>query len=307
MSDFKPVIYLVSALFLTTASPASADEPLALAALAPTDAAAADGAARQLDLGGLEIAAPKSGEKLNIGYEIHVGGFHLASINLVEVVDHDHYVAATQLSTKGLADAIDSSQVKALSTGNVQGRLVIPRTYNSDVVTDKRQLVGLLFDQGEPLSLDSNPPYDLKRYPVAPELKLNTVDPLSAALFVSLGSSVNDKEKCGTVVPIFDGKRRYNLTLKFLGDDQISLGRDGYNQGKPFPALMCRAHYKRVAGFKPPKPGHKATVWPPIDVWLAPIKDTSFLVPVRMQASTEFGAIVVRAVRLKVEPNGNPT
>ena len=291
------------------AAPAAfADEPLRLAALAPTNAAEANGTARPLDLGALDIAAPQTGQMLQIGYEIHVGGFHLASVDLVEVVDGNHYVAATLLTTKGLAEAIDSSDIKAVSTGNIQGHLVIPRTYNSDVTTtDNHQLVGLLFDHGEPLSVDSHPTYDLMRYPVAPELKLNTVDPLSAALFLSLGSSVDDTAKCGRTVPIFDGKRRYNLKLNYIHDDSISLGRDGYNKGKPIPALMCRVSYERVAGFKPPKPGRKPPQWPLIDIWLAPIKGTDFLVPLRMQASTEFGGVVVRAVRMKVQPDGNPT
>jgi hypothetical protein len=292
--------------FLLASAPAKG-EPLRLASLAPGDMSSALGKAQELDLDALDIAAHKTGELLEVAYEIHIGGFHLASVRLVEVVDEDRYLAVTKLTTKGLAEAIDSSDIKAVSTGAVEGRLVIPRSYNSDVTTtDNHQLVGLVFDGGKPLPVDSHPVYDLTRYPVLPELKLNTLDPLSAAVFVTMGSSANAEQRCGRTVPIFDGKRRYNLTLSYVGNDKISLGRNGYNGGKPVKALMCRAHYERVAGFKPPKPGRKPPKWPEIDVWLAPIEGTKFLVPVRMQASTEFGGVVVRAVELKVAANGNP-
>jgi hypothetical protein len=159
--------------------------------------------------------------------------------------------------------------------------------------------VGLTFDKGMPSQADANPAYDLSRFPVSDEQKLNTVDPVSAAMFVTLGSSASAADKCGRVVPVFDGKRRYNLTFKFLNDDTISLGRDSFNGGKPVPAYHCQVSYERVAGFKPSKKPIKV---PPLDVWMAPFPGTDFMVPVRLQASTDFGGVIARAVRLKATP-----
>jgi hypothetical protein len=123
----------------------SADRPLSLAAFDHDGLAAEAGAAHQLDLGNLSLTVPSGGEMLQIGYEINVGGFRLATIDLVAVVDHGHYLAGTQLATKGLADAFVSSDIQAVSTGDLHGRLVVPHTYNSDLKsTEKRQLLGLL-------------------------------------------------------------------------------------------------------------------------------------------------------------------
>jgi len=284
-----------------------AEPPLTLAALNPDDLSPQTGKARQLNLGDLEVSAPNGAQMLKVNYEIYLGGFHLAAIDIVAIVDHGHYVAGTLLSTKGLADAFVSSNIQAVSTGEVHGHVVIPHSYNSDLKSpDNHQLVGLLFGSDGPTSIDSNPPYDLTRFPVSDQQKRNTVDPLSAALFISLGSSVDDQDKCGRTVPIFDGKRRYDLKFSFVSNDKISLGRDSFNGGKPVPALLCRALYQRVAGFKPSKSGREPRI-PPINVWLAPYPGTDFMVPMRMETSTDFGGVVARATKLAVVAPGSHT
>ncbi len=280
----------------------SGDPPLALAALTknnPDDA----GSARKIDLGkNLDLPKTDGAQKLQITYQVYIGGLHLATADMVATVDHGKYVAASAITTKGLAEAFASSQVAAISTGEVRGHLVVPHTYNSDTqAPDKRQLVGLLYDDGAPVDINSNPAYNLKRFPVPDDEKRGTVDPLSAALYIMLGSSANDGHKCGAVVPVFDGKRRYNLTFDYKGDDKASLGRN-YNNGRPVPAYLCTTNYVRVAGFKPNKKGHDSSAVPTLDVWMAPYPGTDFIVPVRMQASTDFGGIVARATKLLVSP-----
>jgi hypothetical protein len=56
----------------------------------------------------------------------------------------------------------------------------------------------------------------------------------------------------------------------------------------------------RVAGFKPSKKTYQV---PTLDIWMAPYPGTDFILPVRMQTSTEFGGIVARATKLIVTPS----
>jgi hypothetical protein len=262
------------------------------------------GEARRIDLGGaLDLPKSATAQKLQITYDVYIGGLHLATADLVATVDHGRYVAASAITTKGLADSFASSQIAAVATGEVRGHLVVPHTYNSDAkAPDKRQLVGLLYDhEGAPVDINSSPAYDLNRFPVSADQKRSTVDPLSAALYIMLGSSVSAQNKCGAIVPVFDGRRRYNLTFSYKKDDTASLGR-AYNGGKPVPAYLCQTNYVPVAGFKPHKKGHDSSEVPTLDVWIAPFPGTDFLLPVRMQASTDFGGIVARATKLIVAP-----
>ena len=282
--------------------PQPAEAALAVSALVHHDASAPSGEARPIDLGGgLDLPKPASAQKLEITYEVYVGGLHLATASMVATVDRGHYLAISTISTKGLADSFASSQIAAVSTGDVRGRLIVPQTYNSDTkAPDKRQLVGLHYDHdGLPTDINANPPYDLTMFPVTTDQRRGTVDPLSAALYIMLGSSVSGDHKCGAVVPIFDGKRRYNLTFDYKKDDTASLGK-GYNNGKPVPAYLCTTNYVRVAGFKPSKTTYKV---PELEIWMAPYPGTDFILPVRMQTSTEFGGIVARATKLVLTPS----
>ena len=293
---------------LTTGAAANGDPPvvdgaLALSALIHHDPSAPSGQARQIDFGsGLDLPKPASAQKLEITYDVYVGGLHLATASMVATIDHGRYLAISTIATKGLADSFASSQIAAVSTGDVRGHLVVPQTYNSDTkAPDKRQLVGLLYDHdGLPTDINSNPVYDLTRFPVSTDQKRGTVDPLSAALYIMLGSSVSDGHKCGAIVPVFDGKRRYNLTFDYKKDDTASLGKS-YNNGKAVPAYLCTTNYVRVAGFKPSKRAYQV---PSLDIWMAPYPGTDFILPVRMQTSTEFGGIVARATKLVVTPAG---
>jgi hypothetical protein len=275
------------------------------AATPPAPAAlvqAADmGKAHDLDVKSIALQPTGTAHTLDIGYDIRMGGLTLMSIDLKAVVDQGHYAMTSLVSTKGLADVFVSSSVQALSTGDVIGRSIVPRSYNSDIQGGKnRQLVGLLYDDKGPLSVDAAPPYD-SRFPVPEPMKLSTVDPVSGLLFIAMGSSVSPEAPCGVSVPVFDGRRRYDLKLDFSENDKVSA--KGAYEG---PALHCIARYQRVAGFKPPKHGRKATEVPPIDVWLAPLDNGTLLVPVRLQLDSDFGGIVARAVRLKVGGPANP-
>jgi hypothetical protein len=284
---------LVGVMFCGVAFAAPSARPVNLASIAPGPAET--GKAHPLDLKSSVVPASEEARTLDIGYEIRVGGLTLASMDLKAVMEGGRYIASSLIATKGLADLFASSNVQALATGSVLGHSIVPRTYNSDIQGgEKRQLVGLLFGDKGPISIDSAPPYD-SRFPVSEELRLSTVDPVSGILFVALGSSANASAPCGINVPVFDGRRRYDLKLVYESNDKIS--SKGVYDG---PALHCVAHYQRVAGFKPPKNGKRPTVVPPIDIWLAPLAGGELLVPVRLEIDSDFGGIVARAVHLKV-------
>jgi hypothetical protein len=285
----------------------TAIEPRCSGDLLADELATATGAAHELDLRGIGMPVAGRNETLQVRYKADFLGLGLGTIDLTSGVDEDHYFVMTVLSTAGLADVFSSIHFQAIATGNLQGHLVVPQTYNSDSTSrKKRQLVGLVFAEHAPSSVDFIPIHDFTRFPVAPELKRDTVDPVSAALFIITGSSVDGQNKCGGIVPIFDGSRRYNLRLSFTRDVAIANGPDGFDSGRPVQALMCRVEYERVAGFKPPRPGHSVSDLPPIDVWLAPVPGTDFMVPVRIRARLKLGDIVVRAERVTVLRNGSP-
>ena len=166
----------------------------ALGALAQPAAAAEEKAAR---------------EEVRIAYSIHLGGFEVGEVAMDALVGPASYEARSTLETRGLADALFKSHYDTQAQGAIVEGVVAPATYGSDFrgAGSKTQKVRMSWQAGRPRLDLAEPSYDKARAkrPVSEELQRATVDPLSAMLFVILGSSASADAPCGATVPIYDG------------------------------------------------------------------------------------------------------
>lgn len=241
---------------------------------------------------------------IEIQYVVYFGGFHLATLDFIGTLTGDKYEIRSAITTEGVADALVSTTADIGAQGLVTDGKVQPRLYNSDITdTNQRQLVAMSYQDVLPTNVGSFPEYNLERFPVSEDDQRATVDPLSAIMFIIQGSAATEANPCGGTIPIFDGRRRFNIMLEHQADETVSTGKDGAYHGE---AMKCWIGYKKVAGFKPPKKRRwgKAPVtksdWPDIDMWIAKLGDENLLVPVRIQSETSFGVFVARAVKLNV-------
>ena len=60
---------------------------------------------------------------------------------------------------------------------------------------------------------------DNRRKIVSKKYKTNTLDPVTA--LINLGVAININNHCNLKVLVFDGKRRYNIILKDLGEEVV--------------------------------------------------------------------------------------
>jgi len=230
---------------------------------------------------------------LSVFYEFFIGGLRLGHIDLRASWDDVTYEIGTQIKTGGLAEALFEGRYATSSQGTFEGRRVSPRRYISDyTTTEDTQYVNLSFNDQEPTALVAKPPYDL-RYPVSRDLKLQTVDPLSAYLYLVFGSSRDEAAPCGRSLPIFDGKRRYDFNLRFVKDIRIATGDTHGYRG---PGYLCEMRFVQVAGFKPRDRDDRPL--PVIRVQVAKIEGGRYLVPVKFIIDTDFGAIVGSAKKV---------
>ena len=244
-------------------------------------------------------AAP---ETLDVAYDLYLGGFQLGKAEMTADVDAASYSAHSTMRTAGVADALFKSRYVVHSSGIIDGGRVTPLSYDSEFRGRKKkyQLVKLAYEGLDPGPTWSDPEYGdrLTLWPVSPGEKRGTVDPLSAILFILLGSSVEEDAPCGGVVPIFDGRRRYNLELSHLGEESITVRRGKVHKG---PALHCDMQYRRIAGFKGGQDDDALPI-PPLKAWIARRHGGRYLVPVRVTAETPFGDVVLILNRFRVSP-----
>lgn len=239
---------------------------------------------------------------------VYMGGFHLSTLTFTTAFSETGYEIRSNVRTRGIADALVRTNALIGARGTILGDRAAPQLYNSDITDRKqRQLVAIAYDAMEgintPTEVLSFPEYNLERYPVSLLERQHSVDPMSAIMQIILAAELNSDKPCGGTIPVFDGRRRFDLIMEYRETEEISTGKGDAWSGE---AVKCWIGFKRVAGYKPRKPkasdrADGLSEWPDIYMWLAPIKgpDTVVYMPVRFFAKTRLGAVIARATKLE--------
>jgi hypothetical protein len=256
---------------------------LAALALSPVPAAFAAGG---------EIA-DEPASTLELEYRLYAGGIPLGRVDLNARVRGDSYTAASTLETVGIANALWEARLEATSFGVLGTGDLTPASYDAfstHAATDwKRQQVTLSYVDDVP-TVTPNPPYT-RPVEMADDDKRNTMDPVSALVFFVTSHEQNAAEPCGLAAPIFDGRRRYDISLDFVRNTDVNMD-NGLYQG---PVDICRLNYERVAG--PRQRVFEGEDVPELQGWVTSLQSTAdparnYLLPLRLWVETDYGMIV---------------
>jgi len=247
-----------------------------------------------------ENAASGAQNTIQLVWTVFLGGINLGTVGIKSSFSGDTYSAVSRLKTAGVVNSFYESVIDASSTGTVAGNSVVPQKYDSNYNGEKSEQRVSLAYAANGIQLFSDPPYDVDRFPVSEEQKRGTVDPLSGIVYALAGVSITRQKPCGDTVRVFDGRRRYDVDLRYVGKDNVS-SSGGYSGA----TIKCEMRYKQVAGFKPSL--NKANALPTIAVWFAtfdtkdqgPVK--SFIVPVKLMCETPFGIAIAHARKITID------
>ncbi|MBI1239963.1 MAG: DUF3108 domain-containing protein [Alphaproteobacteria bacterium] len=254
--------------------------------------------------GAADTEAGVKNTNLQLIWGLYLGGIALGKIGFNTTIDGPTYSAYSQLETQGIVNSFWESRIRADSTGEVREMRLVPKAYNSDYVSARStQIVNLGYVDGFPARLTAEPEYDLKRFPVPDADKDGTVDPLSAMVYAVAGVTASEGAPCGTEIPVFDGRRRYNINLDYL--QTVAVDHEDYKGG----ALECTMEYEQIAGFKPNLDPDKRP-FPTIHAILAPVERIDApgmlaYIPLKVWAETAFGVAVANARHVTVN-NAKP-
>jgi Protein of unknown function (DUF3108) len=253
--------------------------------------------------GGSGGEAPvQSGSTLQMAMTLYAGGVTLGKVDLNATIRGDQYHSVSNLETGGVVNAFWQSEIQATSTGTVAPKNFHPGLYDSFYTgrSDRKQEVSLTYDASGPVRLYADPPYPTTGYEVPPAQQKGTFDPLSAITYFVSGVGSSAENPCGLTLPVFDGRRRYDVDFVKVKDTTVTMD-NGLYKGK---AVLCQMKYKQLAGYKPRviKEGAK---FPEISAWIATFPSSvtgrSYVVPLRVWANTEYGVIAAVATTLKVD------
>lgn len=243
------------------------------------------------------LAAPP--ETIVLGYDLWLGGFQPVSVEARLHSNDDAYRIDFEAKTEGFTGWLYPYAMTGRADGKINGGSLLPSGYRT--VSDsgsKRKETAFVYQADGLIDVTRKPNDADNSDAKTRDIGTGTVDP-AAALF-SIVESVTRAEACRGRVPVFDGKRRYDLTLHDRGETTLKRSSYGIFSG---PAVRCRAIVKKLAGFKK-KNKLSGRLPPVIDVWLAKVTDEGPAVPVRLQGNSSLGEVVIHLVDARLEPAG---
>jgi hypothetical protein len=124
--------------------------------------------------------------------------------------------------------------------------------------------------------------------------RLGVSDPLSALLMPA--PRAFGAEACQRTLPIFDGRRRFDLKLSYKRMDRVKA-----EKGYAGPAAVCAVAFKPLAGHRTSSSLVKyLSGGRQIELWLAPVAGAQLLVPFKLVIHNMLGNFVVQAAQFEV-------
>jgi hypothetical protein len=176
----------------------------------------------------------------------------------------------------------------------------VPLRYVSTTTSEDDTLdVKMTFEDGNVKELAaSDPPPSRDRVPLAATHRQGVVDPLTA-LFVPAADTADGlgEAACQRVLPIFDGRRRYDIRLAFKRMDKGKA-----DKGYVGPLAVCSMTFQPIAGHRADSSLTKfLSEGREMELALAPLAGTRLLAPFRVTVTHMLGNLVIQANRFEVQ------
>jgi len=252
----------------------------------------------------LFIATPAFAEEAPVkpavvlDYKIYIGGLEALSSTVSIGEDATHYDVAIKAVTAGAIGRMMPWKIDIDSRGNVAGDVLQPVEHaQKNNFQGKERSVTLRYDgHGGFVERKVLPDaQEDQREEVPAEQTRDTLDIVSG-VFAGL-RAVDRTGSCNSRVPVFDGRRRFDLVYSDDGHEMLEASGVAMFSGD---ALKCLVKVEPMAGYwkKNQKKfftrkvnGEDQVV--PIEVYIARVGAAKVEVPVRIESTSPFGPLVL--------------
>jgi Protein of unknown function (DUF3108) len=250
----------------------------------------------------LPASAPAQ-TNLTLSYRISLLGLTVGRGTWEIEINTNQYLQRAEGRISGMASSLISGEASASTRGTIANDLARPASFEADVKTDaETEKIKMTFDAAGVVDLIVDPPFPppaakQERVPITDGDRKGVLDPLSAGLVMVSGSDdLLKPQSCDRQIPVFDGRRRFDVALSFKRMDKVK-AETGYEG----PAVVCAIHLVPIAGHRVGGTTMQHLIKSDaMEVTLAPLSDTRILVPFQASIPTVVGTVHVVADRFAV-------
>jgi hypothetical protein len=248
----------------------------------------------------LHSGAAQAEARLTAHFKISMTGVPIGQMSWIVDINTGTYTTSTNGRSSGALSMLMNGEGRVAARGFIDTDRLRPTFFSSSGTEDGETAgVQMTFENGnvKTLRLDAPRKKD-DRIPVSDADKRGVSDPLSAMLIIAppRDPSIMDPAHCDRTLPVFDGQRRYDLTLSYKRSDTIKV-----DTGYAGPALVCAVTLKPIAGYRADSMVVKYVAGRrDMEIWFAPIAGTDVIAPARLVMPTLLGTLEIAADRFEV-------
>ena len=232
-------------------------------------------------------------EPLTLSYLVGWGHMTLAEAEISYSQSENRYHLVSKGRTKGLLELFFSWQGRAETEGLrlKEGRRPLVHEHEG-TWKEKTRWTRVDWNGAADPRTEAEPPPDLEKITPVPKSSIaGTSDPFIVIL--SLLDQLAVTGRCEWEAKVWDGRRRYDLSVTHLGEEELIADRPWSYEGQ---AIGCALDFKRIGGFWREQPGwrdrdEKAPIRRVI--WAAEIESGHWVL-VRAEMETLYGTVVGR-------------
>jgi Protein of unknown function (DUF3108) len=235
---------------------------------------------------------------LNATYTLSLLGLTIGKGTWTIEIGTDQYSERAEGRISGVASTLIAGEVSGSTRGDLANDRAQPATFDADVKTSaETEKIKMTFDSAGVSDLTVDPPFPpappkQERVPVTDADRQGVLDPLSAGLVIISGSDdLLTPQACERRIPVFDGRRRFDVTLSFKRKDTVKV-TGGY-QG---PAIVCAIQLVPISGHRVASGAIQHLVKSDaLEVTLVPLASTRVLIPIKASVPTLVGTVSIAA------------
>jgi len=224
------------------------------------------------------------------------GGFRVVQVAIDLGMGSSAYDVTAHANTVGMADWLTKWTSLTRTEGKVAGLQVTPALHQANgTFRGKNRSVSMVFTHGDvtALQVSPTPRDDYGRDDVPAEKMRGTLDPASAVL--TAARWIADKHACPDRVPVFDGRRRYDVVVQDHGTE--FLPANDYNSFSG-DAFRCDFTVQPIAGYEQRWADEemRRRQFRTGRVWFAELLPGQPVVPVRVELDGEMASALIHLI-----------